>query len=109
MQPSAETGGTGFGPAADAVGFGSAADGAGGFGAASAMQSGFATAGGGGFQTGHGVDISLANPANVEMLKRQQAWLFGDADEPDADAGAAGGAVGATDDGSGSRRRVTRG
>jgi hypothetical protein len=86
----ASAGGIGFGPAADAVGFGSAADGAVGFGAASAMQSGFATAGGGGFQTGHGVDISLANPANVEMLKRQQAWLFGDADEPDADAGAAG-------------------
>ena len=89
----ATAGGIGFGPAADAAGFGSAADGAVGFGAASAMQSGgFATAGGGGFQTGHGVDISLANPANAAMLKRQQAWLFGDADEPepDADAGAAG-------------------
>jgi len=87
MDPSAEGGGIGFGPAAD-TGFGSAADGVG-FGAASAMQSGFATAGGG-FQTGRGVDINLANPANAAMLKRQQAWLFGDADEPDADAGAAG-------------------
>ena len=85
----ASAGGIGFGPSVDAVGFGSAAaEGAVGFGAASALQPGFASAGGGGFQTGNG--ISLGNPANAEMLKRQQAWLFGDADEPDADAGAAG-------------------
>lgn len=85
----ASAGGIGFGPSVDAIGFGSATDGAVGFGAAPALQSGSA-GGGGGFQTGHGVDISLANPANAEMLKRQQAWLFGDADEPDADDGAAG-------------------
>ena len=83
----ATSGAIGFGSAADA-GFGSAAEGVG-FGAESAMQPGFGTAGGG-FQTGHGVEISLANPANAAMMKAANAWLFGDADEPDADAGAAG-------------------